>query len=206
LIPMTTLAAVLLVVAANMADWKSFIRLCKTAPKSDILVLVVTFLLTVFFDLVVAIEVGVVLASLLFMKRMADTASISGWKYVEEPETTPEEAEKLRGMSKAIRVFEISGPMFFAAADRILKINKKDFTKVIVVRMRAVPAIDASAIKNFHALYEDAKKEGIELVFSHVNEQPYSALQKDGFVDLVGEERFRKDINEAIDYAETLIK
>lgn len=206
LIPMTTLAAVLLVVAANMADWKSFIRLCKTAPKSDILVLVVTFLLTVFFDLVVAIEVGVILASLLFMKRMADTASISGWKYVEEPETTPEEAEKLRGMSKAIRVFEISGPMFFAAADRILKINKKDFTKVIVVRMRAVPAIDASAIKNFHALYEDAKREGIELVFSHVNEQPYSALQKDGFVDLVGEERFRKDINEAIDYAETLIK
>lgn len=72
--------------------------------------------------------------------------------------------------------------------------------------MRAVPAIDASAIKNFHALYEDAKKEGIELVFSHVNEQPYSALQKDGFVDLIGEERFRKDINEAIDYAETLIK
>ena len=89
LIPMTTLAAVLLVVAANMADWSSFFRLCKNAPKSDIIVLVATFFLTVFFDLVVAIEIGVVLAALLFMKRMAETADIKAWKYTDSPDITP---------------------------------------------------------------------------------------------------------------------
>ena len=88
LIPMTTLAAVLLVVAANMADWSSFFRLCKMAPKSDIIVLVATFFLTVFFDLVVAIEIGVVLAALLFMKRMAETADIKAWKYTDSPDIT----------------------------------------------------------------------------------------------------------------------
>ena len=89
LIPMTTLAAVLLVVAWNMADWTSFFHLCKTAPKSDMIVLVATFFLTVFFDLVVAIEVGVVLAALLFMKRMAETADVTAWKYADEPDVTP---------------------------------------------------------------------------------------------------------------------
>lgn len=90
LIPMTTLAAVLLIVAANMADWTSFFRLCKTAPKSDVIVLVATFLLTVFFDLVIAIEVGVVLAAMLFMKRMAETADVTAWKYPDEPDVTRE--------------------------------------------------------------------------------------------------------------------
>lgn len=99
LIPMTTLAAVLLIVAANMADWTSFFRLCKTAPKSDVIVLVATFLLTVFFDLVIAIEVGVVLAAMLFMKRMAETADVTAWKYPDEPDVTPGEAEKLRRYS-----------------------------------------------------------------------------------------------------------
>ena len=102
LIPMTTLAAVLLVVAANMADWSSFFRLCKMAPKSDIIVLVATFFLTVFFDLVVAIEIGVVLAALLFMKRMAETADIKAWKYTDSPDITPGEAEKLRDIPHSI--------------------------------------------------------------------------------------------------------
>lgn len=139
LIPMTTLAAVLLVVAANMADWSSFFHLCKTAPKSDVIVLVATFLLTVlFFDLVVAIEIGVVLAALLFMKQMAETADVKAWKYIEQPDITPGEAEKLRDISRSIRVFEISGPLFFAAADQLLQINSKQYTKVIVIRMRSV--------------------------------------------------------------------
>lgn len=105
LIPMTTLAAVLLVVAANMADWSSFFRLCKMAPKSDIIVLVATFFLTVFFDLVVAIEIGVVLAALLFMKRMAETADIKAWKYTDSPDITPGEAEKLRDIPHSISDF-----------------------------------------------------------------------------------------------------
>lgn len=206
LIPMTTLAAVLLMVAWNMADWHSFARLCKTAPKSDIIVLVATFILTVFFDLVVAIEIGVVLAALLFMKRMAETADVKAWKYAEEPDVAPGEAEKLHNVSKSIRVFEISGPLFFAAAEQLLHINSKSYTKIIVIRMRSVPAIDASAMKSLRELAERAKKKGISLVFSHVNEQPMSVMKKDGFVAYVGEENFKADIVEALDYAESLVK
>ena len=206
LIPMTTLAAVLLVVAANMADWTSFFRLCKTAPKSDVIVLVATFFLTVLFDLVVAIEIGVVLAAMLFMKRMAETADVKAWKYSEEPDVTPGEAEKLRAVPRSIRVFEISGPLFFAAADQLLEINSKQYTKVIIIRMRSVPAIDASAMKSLHELADRAKKKNITLVFSHVNEQPMSVMKKDGFVESLGEENFRKNIVDALDYAESLIK
>ena len=206
LIPMTTLAAVLLVVAANMADWSSFARLCKTAPKSDIIVLVATFLLTVFFDLVVAIEVGVVLAALLFMKRMAETADVTAWKYTDEPDITPGEAEKMRDIPHSIRVFEISGPLFFAAADEILRINSDKSTKAVVIRMRSVPAIDASAMRSLRELADRAKKKHIMLIFSHVNEQPMSVMQKDGFIDYVGAEYFLPNIVEALDYAENLVK
>lgn len=206
LIPMTTLAAVLLVVAWNMADWESFFHLCKTAPKSDVIVLVATFLLTVFFDLVVAIEVGVVLASMLFMKRMAETADIKAWKYTDAPDITPGEAEKLRDIPHSIRVFEICGPLFFAAADEILRIQSEKSTKVIVIRMRSVPAIDASAMRSLRQLAARAKKKKITLVFSHVNEQPMSVMKKDGFIEHIGDENFQPNIVEALDYAEALVK
>ena len=206
LIPMTTLAAVLLVVAANMADWTSFFRLCKTAPKSDIIVLVATFFLTVFFDLVVAIEIGVVLAALLFMKRMAETADIKAWKYTDSPDITPGEAEKLRDIPHSISVFEICGPMFFAAADQILNINSNHHTRVVVIRMRSVPAIDASAMKSLHELADRAKKKNITLIFSHVNEQPMHVMEKDGFVELIGKDNFHENIVDALDYAEALVK
>ena len=206
LIPMTTLAAVLLVVAANMADWSSFFRLCKSAPKSDIIVLVITFFLTVFFDLVVAIEIGVVLAALLFMKRMAETADIKAWKYTDSPNITPGEAEKLRKIPHSISVFEICGPMFFAAADQLLGINSDHRTKAVVIRMRSVPAIDASAMKCLHELAERAKKKNIHLIFSHVNEQPMKVMKKDGFYELIGKENFHENIVDALDYAEALVK
>ena len=206
LIPMTTLAAVLLVVAANMADWESFFRLCKSAPKSDIIVLVATFFLTVFFDLVVAIEIGVVLAALLFMKRMAETADIKAWKYTDSPDITPGEAEKLRDIPHSISVFEICGPMFFAAADQILNINSHHHTKAVVIRMRSVPAIDASAMKSLHELSNRAKRKNITLIFSHVNEQPMHVMEKDGFIELVGKENFHENIVDALDYAEKLVR
>lgn len=205
LIPMTTLAAVLLVVAWNMADWTSFFHLCKTAPKSDVIVLVATFFLTVFFDLVVAIEVGVVLAALLFMKRMAETADVTAWKYADEPDVTPGEAEKMRDIPHSIRVFEISGPLFFAAADEILAITSDKSTKVIVIRMRSVPAIDASAMRSLRDLAARAKKKHITLIFSHVNEQPMSVMKKDHFIELIGEQHFLPNIVEALGYAENMV-
>lgn len=205
LIPMTTLSAVLLHVAWNMADWKSFTRLLKKAPKSDILVLVSVFLLTVFFDLVIAIEVGVVLAAILFMKRMADTAEVEKWKYIDDPDITPGEKEKLTDIPHSIRVFEIYGPLFFAASEELVRIHAGNRTKVIVVRMRAVPAIDASAMVSLRDLAERAKKKNIQLIFSHVNEQPRRVMEKDGFIEAIGEEFFHSNIVEALDHALALV-
>lgn len=205
LIPMSTLAAVLIMVAWNMCDWSTFFRLVKTAPKSDTIVLVGTFFLTVFFDLVIAIEVGVVISALLFMKRMAEVSGVTSWKYIEDPDVTDGESERLLSIPKEIRVFEINGPMFFAAADRLTFIDSKKYTKVIIIRMRSVPAIDASAMHSFHSLASRAEKKGIRLVFSHVNEQPLSVMKKDGFYDRIGNEQFQPDIVEALNYAEALL-
>ena len=204
-IPMTTLAAVLLVVASGMADWKAFFRLIKTAPKSDVLVLVTTFLLTVFFDLVVAIEVGVVMAAILFMKRMADTTGVQAWKYADDPEVTPGEAERFRNIPRSIKVYEFSGPLFFAATDTIMKISAAESTRVIVIRMRSVNAIDASALKALRNLVVAIREQNIKVVFSHVNEQPFSAMEKDGLADIIGRHNFKDNIVEALNYAERLI-
>lgn len=206
MIPMTTLAAILIVVACNMCDWRSFGRLIKHAPKNDSVVLVVTFLLTVVFDLVIAIEVGVVISAMLLMSRLSDVTDIKPWRYEGQEDVSSDEAEQLMRVSKEIRVFEITGPMFFAAADRLAAIDSKKYTKVIVIRMRSVPSVDASALRALNSLVDRAEKKGIHIVFSHVNEQPLHAMQKDGIFDRVGEENFRPNITEALEYAESLIK
>lgn len=196
LIPMPTIAAILFMVAYNMCQWRTFVHLCKTAPKSDIFVLVITFVLTVVFDLVVAIEIGMILACLLFMKRMSDESGIKGWKYY-DPDEDPDGPE-LKEIPKHVRVYEISGPMFFGDADMIAEIGFKDFTRALVIRMRGVPAIDATAMHSFEQLYERCKENGVQLVFSHVNEQPMATMEKDGFVDLVGRENFQPHIDDAL--------
>ena len=199
LIPMPTIAAILFVVAYNMCQWRPFVHLVKTAPKSDIAVLVITFVLTVVFDLVIAIEVGFVLACLLFMKRMSDETGVVGWKYVEED---TDDSEKLKVLPKEIRVYEITGPLFFGAADRVAQISVKDFTKCLIVRMRSVPAIDVTAMNALTELYEKCSKNGIKLVFSHVNGQPMRVMEKAGFVEKVGRENFCDHIDSAIKEAQ----
>ena len=202
LIPMPTIAAILFLVAYNMCGWRTFVHLCKTAPKSDILVLVVTFVLTVVFDLVIAIAVGMILACVLLMKRMADEASVEGWTY-DDPENDPDSIE-LRQVPKQIRVYEISGPMFFGAADLISGIYLKDFTKVLVIRMRAVPALDVTALHSLESLYEKCTECGVQMVFSHVNEQPMRTMEKAGFVEKVGRENFAPHIDAALKRAEEI--
>lgn len=196
LIPMPTIAAILFMVAYNMCQYKTFLHLVKTAPKSDIIVLVTTFVLTIVFDLVVAIEVGMVLACLLFMKRMSEESRVRGWKYY-DPEDDPD-GPGLKDIPKHVRVYEISGPMFFGDAEQIAAISFKDFTRALVIRMRGVPAIDATAMHSFEQLYERCQKNGVQLVFSHVNEQPMNTMEKDGFVDLVGRENFQPHIDDAL--------
>ncbi len=199
LIPMPTIAAILFMVAYNMCQWRTFVHLCKTAPKSDIIVLVVTFILTVVFDLVVAIEIGMIMACVLFMKRMSDESVISGWKYY-DPEEDPDGID-LKEIPKHVRIYEISGPMFFGDADRLAGVHFKDFTKVIIFRMRGVPALDASAMHAMEQLYDRCEAAGVQMVFSHVNEQPMKTMEKSGFVEKVGKDNFRPHIDDAIEWA-----
>lgn len=203
-IPMPTIAAILFVVAYNMSHWKAFVRLVKTSPKSDIAVLVITFVLTVVFDLVVAIEIGMLLACLLFLKRMSDETGVKGWKYVEQKDIDEAERARLRQVPSYIRVYEITGPLFFGVSNLIEQILVKDMTKYLIIRMRGVPAIDITAMNALTSLCEKCKKNGITLIISHANEQPLRAMQKAGFVKLVGKENFCENIDAAIARAEQL--
>ena len=232
-IPMPTIAAILFMVAYNMCQWRTFARLAKTAPKSDIAVLVITFFLTVVFDLVVAIEVGMVLSCLLFMKRMSDEMGVRSWLHVEEVEEQKREEEeasrgakktmsveeaqlkaaaeeinpaKLRQIPMELAVYELTGPLFFGAADRINQIEVNEVTRCLILRMRAVPAADSTAMNSMTALYERCKKNGVTLILSHVNEQPMRAMEKAGFVDLVGRENFCRNIEEALDHADKVLE
>ncbi len=202
MIPMPTIAAILFMVAYNMCQWRPFVRLVKTAPKSDIAVLVITFVLTVVFDLVIAIEIGFVLACLLFMKRMSDETGVQGWKY---PEKDTDDSEKLKILPENIRVYEITGPLFFGAADRLADISVEEHISCIIVRMRSVPAIDATAMNTLEELYVRCKENGITLIFSHVNEQPLRVMDKAGFIDKVGRQNFCDHIDNAIVVANQIV-
>jgi len=196
LIPMPAIAAILFVVAYNMSEWREFVHTVKTAPKSDIFVMVLTFALTVIFDLVVAIAVGLVLAALLFMKRMSDETRVTGWSYGEGQED-PESIE-LKSVPQNVRVYEVTGPLFFGAADKILNVTFKDYTRCLILRMRGVSALDATAMNSLEKLYKKCREKKVRLVLSHVNEQPYKVMKKAGFVQMVGEENFCAHIDDAL--------
>lgn len=204
LIPMPTIAAILFIVAYNMCQWRTFVHLLKTAPKSDIIVLISTFVLTVIFDLVVAIEIGMVLACLLFIKRMSEETHAESWTYIDDD--TQDVDEQLRRLPLQIRVYEITGPLFFGAADAIEHIVVKDFTTCLVLRMRSVPAIDSTAMNALQDLISVCESKGITVVFSHVNEQPMKVMQKSGFAELVGEENFCPNISAALKRAEEIVE
>lgn len=203
MIPMPTIAAILFLVAYNMCQWRTFVSLVKTAPKSDIIVLVVTFVLTVVFDLVVAIEAGMIIACLLFIKRMSEETDVKSWVYVDDDSADVD--EHLRKLPAAIRVYEITGPLFFGAADAIEHIVVKDFTKCLVIRMRSVTALDSTAMNALQNLVKVCNSRNITLVFSHVNEQPMHVMEKAGFTELVGRENFCSNISAALKRAEEVI-
>ncbi|RHQ24597.1 STAS domain-containing protein [Clostridiaceae bacterium AF29-16BH] len=204
MIPMPTIAAILFVVAYNMCQWRPFAHLIQTAPKSDILVLLVTFFLTVVFDLVVAIEIGMLLTCLLFMKRMSDETHVDSWTYVDDDSDAVN--DHMQKLAKGIRVYEITGPLFFGAANAIEHIVVKDFTKCLVLRMRSVPALDSTAMNALQNLVKYCEAKGITPIFSHVNEQPMHVMEKAGFVELVGKDNFCANISDALKRAEELIK
>lgn len=208
LIPMSTIAAILFIVAYNMSEWREFVNLVKKSPKSDILVLVVTFVLTVVFDLVVAIEIGILMAAILFMKRMADVSDVKKWKDVQELQegSNDPEAISLKKVPEHTFVYEISGPMFFGAADQLLKISLDPQLRVVILRMRSVPAMDANALHVLHNVLKTCQKKNITLIFSHVQEQPLRMMQKAGFDQEVGPENFCDNIDRSLERAEVLLQ
>ncbi len=199
LIPMPVIAAILFMVAYNMCEAKQFINICKSAPKSDISVLILTFILTVVFDLVVAIEIGLILTVILFVKRMEDITNIRRWE-------NSAEDDRLKAFPEGVSVYEIDGPLFFATTDIIHKLYAERDAKVIIIRMRGISAMDISALKTIKSTYKKFTARGVKLIFSHVNMQPLSVMKKSGFYDEVGADFFAENIDVALKKAENLLK
>ncbi len=206
LIPLATLAAILVVVAFHMSEWRTFVSEFR-APKSDVAVLLTTFLLTVLVDLTVAIEVGMVLAAFLFMRRMAEVTNIRVLTHefadpVDDFEGDPN-AVRRRVIPEGVQVYEITGPFFFGAAeafkDRVGRIAGKP--KVLIVRMRHVPAIDSTGLHALRDLARRSQKEGTLVILSDVHTQPVVALERSGFYDELGEDNIHGNIDDALNRA-----
>lgn len=202
LIPMPTIAAILFMVAYHMCGWRKCVSLIKTAPKSDSIVLGITFALTVVFDLVVAIEVGILFTCLLFLRRMSEVTEVDVWKPADEQAAQEEES---LAVPAHIRVYEISGPLFFAVADKIMRITLTPEDKCLILRMRSVNAIDATAMQSLEELYLSCQEKGITLILSHLREQPMRVMKKTGFLDKVGSKNCCRHIEEALKRAENLV-
>ncbi len=205
LIPMPTIAAILFMVAYNMSGWRTVVHVIKTSPKSDIAVMVATFLLTVIFDLVVAIEFGMILACILFMKRMSDVTNVESWKYIQDG-MDDSDAIDLKVVPENTLVYEISGPLFFGAADKLLSIDLRKKTNCLILRMRSVSAIDATAVNSIEKLIAKCKEKGITIILSHVNEQPERVLKKSGIYEVVTKENICPNIDAALERATQLVK
>jgi len=206
LVPLATLAAILVVVAFHMSEWRTFGAEFR-APKSDVAVLLATFLLTVLVDLTVAIEVGMVLAAFLFMRRMAEVTNINVFTHEftdpkDDFETDPN-AVRRRAVPDGVQVYEISGPFFFGAAemfkDRVGRIAGKP--KVLILRMRHVPAIDSTGLHALRDLVRRSRQEGTLVILADVHAQPIVALERSGFLDEIGEENLTGNIDDALNRA-----
>ncbi len=208
LIPMPTLAAILVVVAFNMSEYHIFIRLFKS-PRSDIVVLLTTFSLTVIFDLTVAIEIGMILAVILFMRRMAAVSNVSiiTRELKDEEEVTDVNAIQNKTVPEGVEVYEINGPFFFGAATKFKEVMQsvENRPEVMILRMRNVQAIDATGLNLLSEIIRENKKDGIHLILSGVHAQPLFALTQYNIIDEVGEENIFGNIDDSLDRARQLL-
>ena len=209
-IPMACLAGVLVVVSYGMSGWRSFFALMKN-PKSDVTVLLITFFLTIIFDLTIAIEVGLIIACLLFMRRMSETTDVR----VISDEINPDEEYsdmKLGNLEhltipEGVEVYEINGPYFFGVGNRFEEImaTMGDRPAVRIIRMRKVPFVDSTGIHNLTNLCLMSQKEGIQIILSGVTEKVNSQLTKAGFCELVGNENICSHIDLALERANEIV-
>ena len=200
-IPMACLAGVLVIVSYNMSGWRTFLALMKN-PKSDVTVLLITFFLTVIFDLTVAIEVGLLIACVLFMKRVMETTEISVIRDEIDPnkESDLEVHEEHLTLPKGVEVYEINGPYYFGIATKFEEIMSQlgDRPKIRIIRMRKVPFIDSTGIHNLTNLCVMSQKENIHIILSGVNDKVHKVLERSGFYELLGEDNICSNINEAV--------
>ena len=200
-IPMACLAGVLVIVSYNMSGWRTFLALMKN-PKSDVTVLLITFFLAVIFDLTVAIEVGLLIACVLFMKRVMETTEISVIRDEIDPnkESDLEVHEEHLTLPKGVEVYEINGPYFFGIATKFEEIMSQlgDRPKIRIIRMRKVPFIDSTGIHNLTNLCVMSQKENIHIILSGVNDKVHKVLERSGFYELLGEDNICSNINEAV--------
>ena len=208
-IPMACLAGVLVIVSYGMSGWSTFVQMMRN-PKSDITVLLITFFLTVIFDLTVAIEVGLLIACLLFMRRMAETTQIKVIAGEIDPneETDAEVHEEHLVIPKGVEVYEINGPYFFGIASKFddIMVNLEKRPKVRIIRMRRVPFIDSTGMHNLQNLCQMSHREGIHIVLSGVQPKVYSVLENNGFCEMLGKDHICPNINVALKKAEEIVK
>jgi SulP family sulfate permease len=209
LIPMATLAAILIIVAYNMSEWRSFIEIFKS-PKSDIIVLLTTFGLTVIFDLTIAIQVGMVLAVFLFMRSMAMVTNVG--IITRELKDDDEESFDVNSIQNKkvpddVEVFEINGPFFFGAVSKFRDAMRfiESPPKVLIIRMRNVPAIDGTGMHALEEVYHESVKKGTQLVLSGVHTQPLMALDQSGFLKVIGEQNVLGNIDDSLDRAREIL-
>ena len=208
-IPMACLAGVLVIVSYGMSGCRTCVQMMRN-PKSDITVLLITFFLTVIFDLTVAIEVGLLIACLLFMRRMAETTQIKVIAGEIDPneETDAEVHEEHLVIPKGVEVYEINGPYFFGIASKFddIMVNLEKRPKVRIIRMRRVPFIDSTGMHNLQNLCQMSHREGIHIVLSGVQPKVYSVLENNGFCEMLGKDHICPNINVALKKAEEIVK
>ena len=208
-IPMACLAGVLVVVSYNMCGWRTFRELLSN-PKSDVVVLLITFLLTVLFDLTIAIEVGLVIACLLFMRRMAETTRVSVITEEIDPnqESDVEIHEEHLPIPPGVEVYEINGPYFFGIANKFEDVmaTMADHPRVRIIRMRRVPFVDSTGLHNLKTLCTMSHREGTHIVLSGVNPKVREVLEHAGFDTLLGRDHICPSINEALEVAQKILR
>jgi SulP family sulfate permease len=211
-IPLSCLAAILVMVAYNMSEWRTFKYLLK-GDRADMIVLLITFFLTVLIDLTVAIEVGLLMAIILFVKRVSETSSITvlDTDYLaatESEERAQLESTEQLSVPKGIEIFEIDGPFFFGLASKMDELDrqtKQDAVKVRIIRMRKVPFIDSTGVNNLRSLHKRSKKSGIQVILSGVQENVYDSLEKFGLLHEIGNEHIFSHIIPALAKATEMV-
>lgn len=208
LIPMSTLAAILIVVAYNMSDWREFVHLLKS-PRGDVAVLLITFLLTVLIDLTVAVQVGILLAGFLFLQKMSAATHIDLiTENLKDDEELPTSDISRLTIPDGVEVFEIFGSLFFGAVSQFKESIRivADKPQVFILRMRNVPTIDASGLHILEQLTHEARKNGSKLIFSAVTPKVLAVMEKSGFAAEAGAENFAEDIDAALKIADSYVK